>query len=106
MAISQEFQTALNAYAAHLKATYVSMAPGGKDGEYEIEFEEGNKFVRIVHVGRGHRSAHSFIVKADGGKFKAGDILKTASWASPAKNFRRGNVLAGDMKRAYWAGVN
>ena len=35
---------------------------------------------------------------ADDNKFKQGDILKSATWRGPARNFKRGNVLTGDYK--------
>lgn len=67
--------------------------------------EEGRKYIKVVAGGRGQRSVHSFIVKQDDGKFLAGDILKAASWAQPAKNFSRGNVLRGDFKAVRWTGA-
>lgn len=103
MAISQELQTALDAYATHLKASY------GDDpnGRFGIEFEEGNKYVKVVHVTSGvGRSSHSFVVKKADAKFKVGDILKSACWNSPAKNFARGNVLEGKLSRTTWTGAN
>jgi hypothetical protein len=36
------------------------------------------------------------VIGADN-KFKLGDILKSASWKAPARNFERGNVLTGDF---------
>ena len=41
----------------------------------------------------------------DDKKFKQGDILKSASWRAPARNFSRGNVLCGGFKHIKWAGV-
>ena len=67
--------------------------------------EEGSKYIKVVIGSGGQRSVHSFIVKRDDGKFKAGDILKAAGWAAPAKNFARGNVLTGDFGRISWAGA-
>ena len=54
-----------------------------------IEIREGKKYYKVI----GHRSVHGFIVKQDDAKFRKGDILKAASWAAPATNFARGNIL-------------
>ena len=73
-----------------------------------LTITEGNKYIKVVTNRYGHSdtcSVHSFIVKKDDGKFKAGDILKAASWAAPAKNFSRGNVLTGNFGSVRWAGV-
>ena len=56
----------------------------------------GSKYYKIV-VGKPNagRSVFGFIVKESDEKFKKGDLLKPASWKSPAKNKARGNVLTG-----------
>lgn len=66
-----------------------------------LEVQEGSKYIKIIQ----NRSVHSFIVKKDNGKFKTGDILKAASWAAPAKNFKRGNILTGDFGTTSWTGA-
>ena len=68
-----------------------------------LEVQEGSKYIKIIQ----NRSVHSFIVKKDtkDGKFKTGDILKAASWAAPAKNFKRGNILTGDFGTTSWTGA-
>ena len=38
-------------------------------------------------------------------KFKAGDILKAASWKAPATNFVRGNLFEKTFDRVRWTGV-
>jgi hypothetical protein len=43
-------------------------------------------------------------VKEDMPKFKKGTILKAASWAAPAKNYGRGNILDGNYD-VRWTGV-
>lgn len=66
-----------------------------------IRIDEGSKYYKIVC----NNSVHSFIQKKDNGRFKRGDILKAASWAAPAKNFHRGNILEGDLSRVRWTGA-
>ena len=66
-----------------------------------LRYEEGSKYIKVII----DHSVHSFIVKQDGGKFRRGDILKAASWAAPAKNFARGNVLDGTLDRIRWTGA-
>lgn len=66
----------------------------------ELSVEEGRKYVKVIKGG----SVWGFIVKADDKKFKAGDILKAASWAAPAKNKARGNILEGNFSWVQWTG--
>lgn len=95
-------------YIEHIKADYARMHRELTDTDKmmiarfneRITFKEGSKYIKIISDG----SAHSFIVKHDDGKYKAGDILKPASWAAPARNFARGNVLQGNW-RATWTGA-
>jgi hypothetical protein len=68
--------------------------------ERKVRVEEGRKYFKIVT----DNSVWGFIVKTAEGKFKAGDILKAASWASPAKNAARGNVF--DGYTVSWTGPN
>ena len=58
-----------------------------------ISFEEGRKYIKVVKK-LGHQDiVWGFIMKADDKKFKAGDILRAASWAAPARNKARGNIF-------------
>jgi len=66
----------------------------------ELSFSEGKKYIKILN----DKSVWGFIVKADDGKFKAGDILKAASWAAPARNTARGNILEGNFNWVQWTG--
>jgi len=99
-----DLDIALTMYADHLIKDYnrwnkdlVSSATAGQfgaiDGKYDVWFERGRKFMKVVMSSWGSRSVHSFICIQPHGKFQFGDILKAASWAAPAKNFARGNVL-------------
>ena len=63
--------------------------------EYANSFEVkcGSKYIKILS----NRSATAFIVGTDKDKkFKKGDILMAASYAAPARNGARGNVLDGN----------
>ena len=61
------------------------------DGELDFEVKEGKKYIKIISDG----GVHCFIVKENDNKFNKGDILKPASWSTPAKNQARGNILSG-----------
>lgn len=69
-----------------------------------LEVVPGKKYLKIVTASGSSRSVHSFIVTADEGKFKAGDILKAAGWNAPAKNQARGNIFGQYQIR--WTGPN
>jgi exosome complex RNA-binding protein Csl4 len=72
-----------------------------KEFEDSLRYEIGSKYIKIIS----NSSAHSFIVKKDGGKFKQGDILKANSWKAPATNFVRGNILNNQYGAIAWTGA-
>ena len=84
-------------------------SPYGDDhrkAERQAEFaagvvvEEGRKYIKVIQG----NSVWGFIMKADDKKFRAGDILKAASWSAPARNKPRGNVIDGDLSWVHWTG--
>lgn len=101
-----DMDMALIAYIDFVIADFNKSWPSHPRNSSNMEIQRGSKFYKIVNVDRNYRSVHSFVVRVAHGKFKVGDILKPASWRAPAKNFPRGNVLTGDMKRVHWSGVN
>jgi len=71
-----------------------------------LEVTEGSRYWKIISDKRGSRSVSGFICKAGDKKFREGDMLKAASWATPARNFARGNVLDGTgVDRVRWTGI-
>ena len=63
------------------------------------QVKEGPKYIKLISK----NSVHSFIVKKAFKHFKEGDVLKAASWAAPALNQPRGNVLDGNY-HMQWTG--
>ena len=115
MKIASDLEAAVLKYIAHIKADYAGWGERSAIREVMIqEFNSGcvfdihRKFIKVVtgRAGYGNTSVHSFIMLEDDGKFKRGDILMSASWNAPAKNFARGNVLAGKLDRVTWTGAH
>ena len=106
-----ELSMALDDYADYLKANYNARGYSRPDRQLTVEFDMGSKFIKVIvgHTNDTSRSSHSFIVLGEykGAKntFKHGDILKSASWRAPAKNFARGNILENDYGTISWAGA-
>ena len=99
-----DFDMALYRYADRLVDSY--HRTGGEQGKYQVSFDKGRKFLKVVNTTWGSRSVHSFICIKEHDGWKYGDILKAASWAQPAKNYVRGNVLDTDSyKHHSWTGL-
>jgi len=89
-------------------AEWRSRGDYGSPSDYDefvnkLYVEEGRKYLKIVKDD-GQQMVWGFIVKEDDKKFKAGDILKAASWAAPARNKPRGNILDEDFSWVRWTG--
>lgn len=107
--MNTEFEAPIAALVELIKADYLGrpmMAPSESVAAMRaawvgsIEITEGKKYIKIVT----NNSVWGFIVKEAEGKFNRGDILKAASWAAPAKNFKRGNVFY-PPKSVSWTGA-
>jgi len=95
--------SALHKYADHLANDYNST---GSEGGYSISYVRGRKFLKVVMKHWGSPSVHSFICIKPHDRWYYGDILKAASWAQPAKNFLRGNVLNTESYKDHrWVGL-
>jgi len=111
MSKMSELSMALDEYADYLKANYNARGYSRPDRQLTVEFDMGSKFIKVIvgHTGDTQRSSHSFIVVGEykGAKntFKHGDILKSASWKAPAKNFARGNIMENSYGTISWAGA-
>lgn len=90
-----DLDIALTMYADHIRAGYERMSPKAKYPEamFDVTFDRGRKFIKVVKTSYGQKSVHGFICIVAHDQWKVGDILKAASWSQPAKNFARGNVF-------------
>jgi len=75
------------------------------DGVDNYIYTKGKKYAKIIHVTSygSQKSAHAFV------DLNTGDVYKSATWQSPAKNGVRYNLLDEQSrvemyKRADWAG--
>lgn len=102
--MTPSFTQALEEYQDHIKASYTMRCTNesmiARFNE-SARLDVGSKYIKVVFNG----SVHSFIVQADGPTFKRGDILKAASWKSPALNFSRGNILNKSYGNVSWTGA-
>ena len=64
-----------------------------------LHYEEGRKYIKVMTK----NSVWGFVMKADDKLFKAGDILKAAGWAAPARNKARGNIYT-NLSWVQWTG--
>ena len=68
-----------------------------------LDYNKGAKYIKVIRRDN-QTSVHSFIVNIyDDKKFKYGDILKAASWKTPARNFARGNIF--ENYKVRWVGM-
>ncbi len=69
----------------------------------ELGYEVGRKYIKITK--NNGNSVWGFVMIKGDKMFRAGDILKAASWATPARNKARGNILDGAYT-IHWTGPN
>lgn len=105
------FKAIIDDYVAFQRRCQAARGEEANAAYYDRSIEEfksrlkarvGKKYIKVVR--EGYDGVHSFIVLEDGAKFKRGDILKAASYAAPALNFARGNVVAGLYASVTWTG--
>ena len=93
-----DLDLSISEYCRNLEKKLYAQFPGS---DTQFVYEIGKKYVKIISESTKFgqsRSSHSYVVIGDQGKFKNGDILKSASWTAPTKNFSRGNVLTGNYE--------
>ena len=71
----------------------------------DIKFNFGKKYEKVVV----NNAAWGFVLLEDDTKFKRGDLLKSAGWSKPARNYARLNIIDDIGKPQYlavkWEGV-
>jgi hypothetical protein len=95
MSAMSNLDLSIQEYCEHLTAMFNKRGYTHVTRNYTYEI--GRKYAHIIQSDSNSRSSHSWVVIGADNKFKLGDILKSASWKAPARNFERGNVLTGDF---------
>lgn len=99
----EDMHLGLNKVAELMKSDY---AKNGFNGDYEIEFDFGKKYIKVVVENRGSRSVNGFVVNCHNDKeFPYGTLLKAAGWKAPARNKSRGSVFELEGKTLPWTGI-
>ena len=98
-----DFDSAMDRLVENIHQDYIKWTNGPPLRLTPITVKSGRKFIKIIR----DNSVWGFVAKADGVHkgvpMIAGDVLKAAGWASPAKH-TRGNIF--DNKQDYfsWTG--
>lgn len=107
--MEMEMKVALNDYLDAICDSYAKSIDNADmiaDFESSIRYVVGPRYIKVITGLGSQESAHSFIVRETRfGQFQPGDILKAASWTSPARNFARGNIFEDVSKAANWTGA-
>ena len=70
-----------------------------------IDYDVNKKYIKVFTKSGGSKSVACFVVITETDKkFRFGDILKPAGWATPARNFARGNILENNFRGLRWTG--
>ena len=98
--MEDKLAVALIGYKDVLRDDYFQRNPSSQD-KYQVEFDEGKKYVKVVMVNWGSRSVHSFVEKA------TGLIWRAKSWKAPTLNHPRGNIFdqSSYLNRISWTGI-
>ena len=104
---SNSILSGLSKMKAAMIEDYNNFMPDNKQmcDEYaeKLTISYGKKYIKITEEGGGVKA---FVVGVENDKkFKLGDILMPAGWKTPARNFRRGNVLDRSFNRVRWTGA-
>ena len=88
--------------SSYLQNCLNQIREGTYDYKFDMEIEQGKKYLKLVMVSHTNRSVHCFIDK------NSGEVYKAASWKAPAKGVRY-NLLNAEsrdncFKNADWAG--
>ena len=114
--MTPEMIEAIEVLVETMKQDYIAFAKAGNRGDptpgsyfdesiknFKVEAKEGKTYIKLISDG----SVRGFIVKKPTKGFEYGDLLKAASWNSPATNFKRGNIFT-DAKNptiCRWTGI-
>lgn len=92
-------------YADWCRKTGDKPYEGNSDPRFSLSVVEGTAYWKVMANHYGQNSVHSFVCRKPG-KFAMGEILKAASFNTPAKNFSRGNIYLEKWPGVAWTGIS
>jgi hypothetical protein len=88
--------------SSHHKECLESIRNGTYDYNFDVEIDEGRKYLKVVLITYGAKSVHCFIDKMNG------NVFKPASFNAPAKGVRYNLLNADSRDKCYnyadWSG--
>jgi hypothetical protein len=92
----------LNKLAEQMKANYDK---DGAGGNFNITFEFGKKYIKVIKNNWNSSSVGGFVVSSDNAQFPFGTMLKAASFKAPAMNKSRGSIFEIESHNVPWTGI-
>ena len=101
--MNEQLDTLMDTIARDFANRNPNREEANREFRESLRVEEGRKYLKVTKRLGTQTMVWGFIVKGDNDKlFRKGDILKAASWASPARNKARGNIF--DDYDVRWTG--
>ena len=103
LAITKEFTEKMDLLMERITMDYNAFrGTNARKDSTVFTYDTGKKYARVWQIDSQKRCWGFVVMSTDDVKFQYGDILKSASWKAPARNYARGNIFGDHTIR--WTG--